>query len=191
MVTRRDLILGAGAASLAGAGALARTPARAETIRTDDGLYRQSWFLESFLELGPDLEDAAAAGKRFAVMWELRGCPSCRDTHLINFADPAVETYIRERFAILQLNIIGSLEVTDFDGDVLSEKELAAKYGVRFTPTIQFFPGSAEELGALPPKEREVFRMIGYQEPERFRRMFAYVAEEGYRGMGVEEWLKG
>jgi thioredoxin-related protein len=191
MVTRRDLILGAGAASLAGAGALAARPARAETIRTDDALYRQSWFLESFLELGPDLEDAAAAGKRFAVMWELRGCPYCRDTHLINFADPAVETYIRERFAILQLNIIGSLEVTDFDGDVLSEKEMAAKYGVRFTPTIQFFPGSAEGLAALPPKEREVFRMVGYQEPERFRRMFAYVAEEGYRGMGVEEWLRG
>jgi len=28
--------------------------------------------------------------------------------------------------------------VTDFDGEVLSEKALAKKYGVRFTPTFQF-----------------------------------------------------
>ena len=49
-------------------------PAFAEAILTDDGLYRQPWFLESFLELADDLEAAAASGKRFAVMWELRGC---------------------------------------------------------------------------------------------------------------------
>lgn len=183
MITRRDMVLGAGTLALAGR-------ARAETIRTEDGLYRQDWFLESFLELGPDLADATAAGKRFAVMWELRGCPYCRDTHLVNFADPAVESYIRERFAILQLNIIGALEVTDFDGTLLTEKELAAAYGVRFTPTIQFFPESAEGLSALPPMEREVFRMVGYQEPETFRRMFAYVAEGAYREMRVEEYLR-
>ena len=41
---------------------------------------------------------------------------------------------------MLQLNIIGSRKVTDFDGSELSEKALAAKYSVRFTPTFQFFP---------------------------------------------------
>lgn len=188
MTTRRDLILGAGALGLAGLAA--GRAARAETIRTDDGLYRQSWFLDSFLELGPDLEDAAAQGKRFAIMWELRGCPYCRDTHLINFADPAVEAYVRERFAILQLNIIGALEVTDFDGEVLSEKAMAAKYGVRFTPTVQFFPATVEGLADRTPKDREVFRMLGYQEPETFRRMFEYVAVEAYRDVRVEDWLK-
>jgi len=188
MTTRRDLILGAGALGLAGLGG--GPASRAETIRTDDGLYRQSWFLDSFLELGPDLEDAAAAGKRFAIMWELRGCPYCRDTHLINFADPAVEAYIRERFEILQLNIIGALEVTDFDGEVLSEKEMAAKYGVRFTPTVQFFPAAVDGLADRPPRNREVFRMLGYQEPETFRRMFEYVVVEAYRDVRVEDWLK-
>ncbi|WP_029030382.1 thioredoxin family protein [Salinarimonas rosea] len=201
MPTRRDLIAGAGLTAAAGItglaglaggsrGARAEEPAGA-AFRTEDGLYRQPWFLESFLELGPDLEDAAAAGKRLAVMWELRGCPACRDVHLVNFAVPAVTDYIRERFAILQLNVIGALDVVDFDGETLSEKALAAKYGVRGTPTIQFFPPGPEGLAARAPREREVFRIVGYHEPEAFRRMFAYVAEDAYREMPVQEWLRG
>src|SRR5579872_3168681 len=81
MKTRRDLILGGGAALLA-AGTIA--PARAEPILSEDGLYREPWFIESFLEIGDDLEQTAKRGKRFAVMWELRGCPYCRETHLVN-----------------------------------------------------------------------------------------------------------
>src|SRR5262245_17278488 len=140
MATRRQAIAGLGAMAAA---ALAR-PARAEAILTDDGLYKQPWFLETFLELGDDLDSAAKAGKRFAIMWELRGCPYCKETHLVNFARPDVESYIKTNFEVLQLNIIGSRKVTDFDGKEMSEKALAAKYGVRFTPTFQFFPETAQ-----------------------------------------------
>jgi hypothetical protein len=71
MFTRRKMILAAGAAALAsGRPVLAEAP-----ILSEDGLYRQPWFLESFLELGDDLDTAAKSGKRFAVMWELKGCP--------------------------------------------------------------------------------------------------------------------
>ena len=38
-----------------------------EPILTDDGLYTQAWFLQSFLDLGEDLEEARAGGKRFAI----------------------------------------------------------------------------------------------------------------------------
>src|SRR6187431_1948328 len=102
MLTRRGLILGG--AALAG---LAVPRARAAAVLTDDGLYRQPWFLESFLELGDDLDGAAKAGKRFAVMWELRGCPYCKETHLVNFAQSRISDYVRANFDVLQLNIIG------------------------------------------------------------------------------------
>src|SRR4030095_13997176 len=148
--TRRHLIAGvaARAASLAGA------RVRADAVLTEDGLYRQPWFLESFLELSDDLVGAANSGKRFAVMWELRGCPYCRETHLVNFARPDIADYVKANFDILQLNIIGSRKVTDFDGTEISEKALAAKYGVRFTPTVQFFPESASGLAAKAPGVR-------------------------------------
>ena len=141
MLSRRSFLAGSAASPPRSC-----SPARrwAEPTLTDDGLYHEPWFLESLLELADDLDAAAAQSKRFAIMWELRGCPYCRDTHLINFAKPEIADFIKARFDILQLNIIGAREVVDFDGEKLPEKRLAEKYGVRFTPTFQFFP---EALG--------------------------------------------
>ena len=118
MLSRRVVVAGL---------AVAPFPARAQATLTDDGLYKQPWFLDSFLELSADVEEAAARGKRLAVMWELKGCPACRDTHVINFARPELAAFIRERFDIVQMNIVGDREATDFDGERLSEKRLAQK----------------------------------------------------------------
>src|SRR5258708_32214009 len=128
MTTRRDLILGAGAGVLTAA--LGTRVRAEEPILTEDGLYRQPWFIESFLELGDDLDQAAKRGKRFAVMWELKGCPYCRETHLVNFARPDIADFVRTNFDILQLNIIGSRKGTDFDGRQLGVKQIDGKYGV-------------------------------------------------------------
>lgn len=182
--TRRTLL--AGAASLAALGA-----ARAdEPILTDDGLYKQPWFLESFLDLSDDLEGAAKEGKRFAIMWELKGCPYCKETHFVNFAQPKISDYIRNNFEILQLNIIGSRKVTDFDGTEMSEKELAAKYAVRFTPTFQFFGEGAGTLKALPPAKREVARAPGYLRPDDFLAMFRFVREKAYETKSFRDFVK-
>jgi thioredoxin-related protein len=187
MTTRRNLILGGGAALLAGA---AIAPARAEPVLSEDGLYREPWFVESFLEIGDDLEQAAKRGKRFAVMWELRGCPYCRETHLVNFARPDIAAFVRENFDVLQLNIVGSRKVTDFDGSELGEKQLAARYGVRFTPTIQFFPKDAVGLKGQDPAKREVARIAGYLRPDDFLAMFRYVREEAYQKGSFRDFLK-
>jgi thioredoxin-related protein len=184
MIGRRNLLIGA--ASLA---ALAASRARAEQpILTDDGLYKQPWFLESFLDLADDLEGARKEGKRFAIMWELRGCPYCKETHLVNFAQPRITDYVKANFEVLQLNIIGSRKVTDFDGEELSEKAIAAKYGVRFTPTFQFFGEGA--LKDMLPAKREVSRASGYMLPDDFLSMFRYVKEKAYEGKSFRDYLK-
>ena len=187
MISRRLLLTGSAASGLA---ALQGRPARAEAVLTEDGIYREPWFLESFLELADDLAAAAENKKRFAIMWELRGCPYCKETHLVNFAKPEITSYIRERFEILQLNIIGSREVTDFDGAKLSEKALARKYDVRYTPTFQFFPDSAAGLAEKPPQKREVARAQGYLEPPHFLAMFRYVSESAYEKGTLRDYLK-
>jgi thioredoxin-related protein len=147
---------------------------------TDDGYYSESWFLESFLELSDDLAAASACKKRLAIMWELRGCPYCKQTHLVNFAKPEIADYIKEHFEILQLNIVGSREVTDFDGEKLREKAFAQKYAVRGVPTFQFFPDTIAGLAAKKPIEREVARARGYIEPQPFLDMFRFVADRAY-----------
>ena len=181
MLSRRTFL----ASAATGLGLLAPGAARAEAILTDDGLYRQPWFLESFLELADDLAAAGEKRKRFAIMWELRGCPYCKETHLVNFAKPEIENFIKDRFEILQLNIIGSREVTDFDGEKLTEKRFAQKYGVRGVPVFQFFPDSAAGLGKKAPREREVARGQGYIEPQPFLDMFRFVADRAYENGAV------
>ncbi|MFL5172170.1 MAG: thioredoxin, partial [Microvirga sp.] len=76
------------------------------------------------------------------------------------------------------------------DGEKLSEKRLAEKYGVRGTPTLQFFPERAAGLAARAPREREVFRIKGFVEPQDFRRRFAFVADKAYERGTLRDYLK-
>ncbi len=184
-MTRRGLLL-----ATAASGVLAISRARAEPILTDDGLYKEPWFLESFLDLPDDLETAHKEGKRFVIMWELKGCPYCKETHFVNFARADISDYVKSNFEVLQLNIIGSRKVTDFDGAALSEKDMAAKYGVRFTPTFQFFPEQAGPLKALAPAKREVARAPGYLRPDDFLAMFRYVHEKAYESKSFRDFVK-
>ena len=80
-ISRRDVLIGAGAAGAA----MAVVPARAMPVMTDDGYYKESWFIESFLELADDHAVAKAKGKRFAVMWELQGLPLLQGNALRQF----------------------------------------------------------------------------------------------------------
>lgn len=159
-------------------------------ILTEDGLYTESWFLQSFLDLHDDLEEAAASGKRLAIMWELKGCPYCRETHFINFQDPEIRAFVESNFLVLQLNVQGSRAVVDFDGEEIEERKLARKYGVRFTPTFLFFPLTADGLADMPAKDRAVARMPGYFRPPHFLAMFRYVREEAYGSESFRTYLK-
>jgi thioredoxin-related protein len=183
MLSRRALMIAGGGL------ALAAEPARAAAVMTDDGFYREDWFLDSFLELADDLKSSAAAGKQLAVIWEQRGCPYCRDTHLVNFAQKDIEDYIRDHFEVIELNLHGSRIVTDFDAKKLGERQLAAKYGVHGTPTIQFFP-DLDDLAGRAPREREVNRIQGYLAPKDFLRMFAFVAEHAYERGSLRDYLR-
>ena len=68
--------------------------AGAETLN-ESGLHVQPWFTDSFLILAEDVEDAAANGKRVAVIFEQRGCPYCREMHLVNLAKPEITDFIK------------------------------------------------------------------------------------------------
>src|SRR3954468_5896841 len=141
--TRRTLLISAAATLLARG---ARAEERIEPQLLEDGRYTQPWFLNTFLDLKEDLAESAEHGKRLAILWDQRGCPYCQEMHKVNLADPKVNAFIRAHFDVVQLDLFGSREVTDFDGSVMAEKDLARKYGVVGTPTIQFLP---QDAGAL------------------------------------------
>ena len=141
---------------------------------------------QSFLDLKEDLAEAAAAGKHFAIIWEQRGCPYCRELHRVNFAKDKIRNYVKDNFTVLQLNMWGSKKVTDLDGEELEERALARKWRVQFTPTINFFGPKAEDTA----RKTEVMRMPGYFKPFHFVSMFEFVKDEAYKDQQFQRYLQ-
>ena len=162
-------------------GALLPFTARALEM-SEDGLFTQSWFLDSFLILNEDMADAQAEGKNFVIFWELRGCPFCKAMHERTLSQPHVKNFVSENFSVLQLNLIGSRLVTDFDGEELPEKDLARKHGVKFTPTLQFFSPNSNEP--------QVHLTHGFHEPAPFLSHFNYVAGQYYQSLSYDDFVK-
>ncbi len=189
MITRRMMLASSSASLTLG---LTPTPIFADDgpVLGDDGLYHQSWFLESFLELKDDIEEAGASGKQLVVFWELRGCPYCKETHFTNLGRKDIRKFIQANFEVLQLNILGSRMVVDVDGEELSEKKLASKYGVRFTPTFQFLGDDITQMTNQKPRKREVARAQGYLKPDHFLLMFQYVQSRSYQTLSFRQYLK-
>lgn len=198
-ITRRHLltqVLPATAAapaivSMASLSGLAGSPAAASTTKiNEDGLHVQPWFADTFLDLREDLADANAAGKKLAIFWEQRGCPYCREMHEVNLAQKDISDYIQKNFMVVQLNLYGAREVTDFDGEKLPEKKLARKWRVNFTPTIIFPAATVAETKGKSARDSEAWRLVGYWKPFHFRSTFVYVSEEGYKSQpNFQRWL--
>ena len=111
----------------------------------DDGLHIQPWIRDTFKDLQEDLDEANAEGKRLAIFFEQRGCIYCTKMHESVYPDPELSDYIDENFFVIQLNLHGDLEVVDFDGDTLTEKQIARKWGILFTPSVIFLPEEVVE----------------------------------------------
>lgn len=158
-------------------------------ILAEDGFYHPDWFLVSFMDLKEDALDAAKAGKRLALVVEQRGCGACKRVHEVNLRDPRVTAYLKANYHILQIDLFGSREITDIDGQVLTEKDYAKKLGVRATPTILFYD-EAPKGGGLAAL---AWKQVGYLDPEPFVNAFAFVKNKGYAGQTEPDflaWLK-
>ena len=186
-IGRRQML--GGVAALAGLSCAPASAWSAASIEVnEDGLHVQPWFMETFLELREDHQEAADGKKRFAIIWEQKGCPYCKEMHSVNLAKPKVTNFIKDNFGILQLNLWGSRKVTDFDGEEIEERDLARKWRVNFTPTIVFFDDTAEE--GKNGADLEVARMPGYFKPFHFLSMFEFVQQKAYADQNFQRFLQ-
>ena len=144
----------------------------------DDGLHKASWMRDTFKDLTEDLDEANAEGKRLLVMFEQRGCVYCTKMHKEVFSDPQVSQYIEEHYFVVQLNLHGDVEVTDFDGETLSEKAMARKWGILFTPTLMYLPEVVDE--GLTAQQAAVAAMPGAFAKGTTLDLMTWVAEKRY-----------
>lgn len=113
----------------------------------DDGLHKPDWLRTTFKDMAEDLQTAKDEGKRLVILVEQRGCIYCKKMHEEIFPIPEIDAMIREKFFFVQMNMFGDEEVTDFDGTVLSEKDMIRRWGLIFTPTMMFMPDEVPESG--------------------------------------------
>ena len=111
----------------------------------DDGLHKADWMQDTFKDLREDLADANAEGKRLAILIEQRGCIYCTQMHEKVYPVPEIEALLSDDYYVIQINMFGDIEVTDFDGEALAEKDMVKKWGMLFTPTILFLPEEVDE----------------------------------------------
>ena len=163
--------------ALAAALILSATPALAVELG-DDGLHKPAWLRETFKDLRDDLAEANAEGKRLLITFEQRGCIYCTKMHEEVFTDPEIEALIREHYFVVQMNLFGDVEVTDFDGTVMTEKDTAMKWGVMFTPTLIFLPEEVPE-GATAARA-SVAMMPGAFGKGTTRALLIWVRDHGY-----------
>ncbi len=146
----------------------------------DDGLHKQEWFSTTFKDIAEDIQTATEEGKRLAIIFEQRGCIYCKKLHEEVLSDPKVRDYIKDNFVVVQYNLYGDEEVTDLDGETLSEKKAARKWRLLYTPTVLFMPDKVPE-GADAGKAA-VSTMPGAFGKGTTLDMFQWVREKGYEG---------
>jgi thioredoxin-related protein len=125
-----------------------------------------AWVRETFLDFREDARAAAKEGKRLVVYFGQDGCPYCRELMQVSFRQKDIADKTRRHFHAVAINLWGDREVTWIDGKVLSEKTLAARLKVQFTPTLLFL----DEKGA------EVLRVNGYYPPHQLHVALDYVS---------------
>ncbi len=144
----------------------------------DDGLHKADWMHDTFKDLQEDLAEANAEGKRLLVIIEQRGCIYCRKMHEEVFVEPMIEELLHEKFFVIQINMFGDVEVTDFDGEAMAEKDVVKRWGALFTPVMMFFP---EEVGDdMTAQQAAVAAMPGAFGKWTTFNLLNWVLEKGY-----------
>jgi len=128
---------------------------------------KPDWFKLSFLDIREDINEAKQANKRVMLYFYQDGCPYCAKLLRDNFGQRDIAEKARNNFDVIAINMWGDREVTDLQGNTLTEKQFAANLKVMFTPTLLF----------LDEKGNVVLRINGYYAPDKFMAVLNYVSQ--------------
>ena len=137
------------------------------------------WFSNSLLDFKDEIPEAAREGKRVMVYFGQDGCPYCKALMKASFGPGPITDKTRQHFVAIAINLWGDTPVTWVDGTQTTEKALARRLAVQFTPTLLFF----ETDGRL------VLRINGYLPPERLTHVLDYVIQRRDAEQSLAEYL--
>ncbi len=100
----------------------------------------EHFFNETFGDFSEELDRAREEGKKgIMLFFEMDECPFCHRMKKTVLNQPEVQEYYRENFLNFSVDIEGDVEITDFSGNQMAQKDFATRdYKVRATPVIAF-----------------------------------------------------
>jgi thioredoxin-related protein len=136
----------------------------------------QYFFNETFNDFSEELQHAREQGKQGVVLFfEMDECPFCHYMKGNVLNQVAVQEYYRKHFQLFAVDIEGDLEIVDFSGESMTQKDFAfKKHRVRATPVIAFFDLDGKRV------HRHTGKTSGVEE---FMLMGEYVAEGHYKNL--------
>ena len=136
----------------------------------DPGEY---FFDQTFGDLSEDLATARDDGKQgILIMFEMDECPFCHRMKTTVLNQVAVQEYFKKHFLILPMDIEGDVEITDFEGNAMKQKDFAFKqFRVRATPVFAFFDLDGNKLTKYTGATRDA---------DEFLLLGQYVVEKAY-----------
>lgn len=141
---------------------------------------KPDWFKVSFLDIREDIEEAARQDKRVMLYFYQDGCPYCAKLLQDNFGQKDIAEKTRKNFDVIAINMWGDREVTDLQGNNLTEKKFAENLKVMFTPTLLMM----NENGKV------VLRINGYYAPDKFTAALDYVSQHKETRLSFREYYK-
>lgn len=143
----------------------------------------KGFFQESFGNYQDELKTAKQDGKAGVfVFFMMDECPFCDKMEKTILSQPDVQAYFKANFANFIFDIEGDVEVTDFQGQVKKQKDIAEKdFRVRATPVMIFF-----DLTGKP-----VVRYTGAtRDKAEFLLLGKFMLEKQYEKMSFEQYKR-
>lgn len=123
------------------------------------------FFNDTFGDFNEELDTAKEEGKKgILIMFEMEDCPFCEHMKSTVLNQVSIQDYYRQHFLIFPLDIEGSIEIVDFDGEDTIEKDFAfRKHRVRATPVFIFFDLEGKRIARFTGATSSVdeFMMLG------------------------------
>jgi thioredoxin-related protein len=106
------------------------------------------FFDESWGNFAEELSNARDKGKKaILIFFEMDECPFCHRMKETVLNQPEVQAYFKEHFLNISVDIEGDVEITDFTGQTMPQKDFAFKVNrVRATPVIAFYDLQGERI---------------------------------------------
>lgn len=129
---------------------------------------KPTWFKNSFLDIREDIAEAAAVNKRVMLYFYQDGCPYCAKLIQDNFSQHRIVQKSQKHFDVIAINMWGDREVTDLNGNAVTEKDFSKSARVMFTPTLLM----------LNEKGQVALRINGYYAPHKFEAALDFVGQK-------------